>query len=319
MRPCAAGATSGTDVTREGVCLEEYRVALARQGVRTLPGSEGTFWRAGTLRSLSRYPDICRQPLAAEEIRRLLRRASAPVATYVREPDEDHPQNAWLYICADREYNLEKLAPNARRDIRRAKRTFRYEFIDHPTLLENGTEAYCNTRQRVGLSDGQPQFFRREFGDFGDNPAHRIVGVWADKSFTGFATLTVVDDWVDIYPYVADEHLKGCPVNGLLDFILDYFLVQHGFRVVNYGLSSIQEVSQAQGLHFFKTRTGFECLPVHRAFVFHPLLTPLVNSASLQVLRMCRWLAPGDVRLRQAAGIISASLGHNPMPKPEQP
>jgi hypothetical protein len=83
---------------------------------------------------------------------------------------------------------------------------------------------------------------------------------------------------------------------------------------VSAGLSSIQEVSGAQGLHFFKKKVGFECWPVHRGAVFHPLLAPLANIATLQALRVLRRLRPGSPAIRKAAGLLSSYLGHNPMP-----
>ena len=114
--------------------------------------------------------------------------------------------------------------------------------------------------------------FRHEFGKFGENHAHSAIGAWAGDSLAAFVTLTTVDDWVDIFPYAANDHLKGCPVNGLIHYVLDHFLVQRKCRVVNYGLSSIQEVSKAKGLHAFKLKVGFECLAVHR-----------VDSCSIQL------------------------------------
>jgi hypothetical protein len=266
------------------------------------------------MNSLVRRPDTCLGVPPADEIRSNLWRARAPVATYVRRPDDDHPQNAWLYVCENRDYKLESLEARARRDARRALRELRIEFIDVPTFLDHGVRAFCETRTRVGLSDGTPQVFCKTFGDFGKNPAHKAIGAWAGDVLAAFLTLVVVDDWVDIYPYASDEHLRLCPNDGMIHYVLDYFLAQRGFRLVNYGLSSIQEVSKAQGLHAFKKKVGFECRPVHRAFVFHPLLKPLANRGTLWGLRIGRWLRPRSRTLRKAAGLLATYLGDTPMP-----
>jgi len=307
----------GVGSSSPGIELSEYTSALARAGERILQGSSGTFWQMVEMRSLMRRPDFCLDVPSADEVRRVLWKARSPVATYIRFPDDQHPQNAWLYVCRDQGYGLANLGANVRRDIRRALRAFRIEFIDHSTLLKHGAECYCETRARAGLSDGTYGHFTQMYEGFGRNSAHQVLGAWAGDTLAAYMTLTVVDDWVDIYAYAANEHLNGCPNNGLIHFALDYFLVQQRFRLVNYGLSSIQEVSKAQGLHAFKKKVGFECVPVHRAFVFHPVLRPLANSLTLHGLRFCRRLRPGSPFLRRAAGMLATYLGHNPMPQDE--
>jgi hypothetical protein len=237
------------------------------------------------------------------------------VATYVRLPDALHPPNAWLYVCEDQGYSLEKLSSPARRDVRRALRAFRFEFVDHWKLLEAGVKCFCDTRKRVGLSGGTPEVFCKTYENFGRNPGQKILGAWAGDCLAAYLTLTVVDDWVDIFPYAADEHLRNCPNNGLIHVCLEHFLVERRFRLVNYGLSSIQEMSKAVGLHAFKKKVGFEARPVHRAFVFHPFVRPLVGMPSLVGLRVCRQLFPQNLMLRKATGILAAFLGSNPMPK----
>ncbi len=271
----------------------------------------GREWKCA---ALTRRPEFHLETPRLEDVRRLLKAAGSPLATYVCKPDADHVNNAWLYVCENRDYHLENLTSPARRDIRRALRTFRFSFVDHKTFLEKGSRAFCDTRRRIGLSDGLPEVFDKNYAHFADNPAHHVLGAWSGDSLAGFATLVVVEDWVDIFPYSADEHLKGCPVNGLVHVILDYFLAQRKFRLINYGLSSIQEVSKATGLHAFKRKVGFECWPVHRAFVFHPLLMPFANSATLWAIRACRRLRPGSPALRKAAGMLATYLGHNPLP-----
>ena len=250
-----------------------------------------------------------------EEIRSVLRRALSPVASYSRRPDADHPQNAWLYVCEDQDYNLEKLGSTARRDIRRALRAFRFEFIDHWTLLEKGETCFCDTRRRVWLNDGTPEVFRKTYENFGKNPAHKILGAWVGDRLAAYLTLSVVDDWVDIFPFAADEYLRLCPNNGMIHVCLDHFLVQRKFRLVNYGLSSIQELTKAKGLHAFKKKVGFAAHPVHRAFVFHWLAKPFANRLLLAGLRLCRAPLAAGPALLKASGLLATHLGRNPMPE----
>lgn len=298
--------------TIRSATTEEYTSALSRQGVVVVPGAGRSFWRGHEMRSLEREPMPCLDEPTADEVSSILWRTRSPVITYNRRPDDAHPQNAWLYICRNQDYSLEGLESTARRDARRALRAFRFDFVDMETFLRKGVVPFCDTRTRVGLSDGTPEKFRRRFEAETHNPAHRVVGAWKDDALVAFISLMVVDDWVSIAPYAATEHLKSCPNNGLIHFTLDYLLTQHKYHIVNYGLSSIQEVSKADGLHRFKNRVGFEACPIHRAFVFHPLLRPLANPVTLWAMRACVRVWPDSRVLRKTAGLLATYLGKNP-------
>lgn len=303
------------DADREvihSVSMEEYTSVQRRIGVVVLPGSGCTFWHSNEWCSLQREPVWRLEEPSAKEIRRVLQESRAWVVTYNREPDEAHPQNAWLYVCEDHDYCLKRLPSAVRRNVKRALRTFRFEFVDAERFLEKGVVPFCDTRTRVGLSDGTPKKFRRYFETNIHNPAHRIVGAWKDDTLAAFLSLLVVDDWVVIIPFAATEHLPSRPNNGLIHFAIDYFIVQRKFRLVAYGLSSIQEIGKADGLHRFKTHVGFEARPVHRVFVFHPLLRPFINSAVLWALRAGVRLWPRSRVLRKAAGLLATSLKKRP-------
>jgi len=299
--------------TCEHIGIEAYSASLA-ESETIFPGSSGSFWQAFEMNSLTRRPYFVLDVPSDDQIRRALWSARSPVATYVRPPDDSHPQNAWLYVCQNRQYCLEDLGARARRDARRALRELRFEFADPRTLVEHGLHCFCDTRARVGLSDGTLEVFKSTYGRFGGNPADALLVAWKGDSLAAYMALTVVDDWLDIWPYATNEHLRACPVNGLIHVALDHFLVKQNYRLINYGLSSIQEVSSAMGLHQFKMKVGFECLPVHRAFVFHPLLKPFVNRAALWGLRACKRLRPGSPALRKAAGLLATHLGSKSMP-----
>ena len=107
----------------------------------------------------------------------------------------------------------------------------------------------------------------------------------------------------------ANEHLRSYPNNGLLHFALDYCLTQGRCRVVSYGLSSIQEVNRTATLDYFKRKVGFEARPVHREFLFHPLIRPLVNPLSYWIVRGSSKVCPHSRTLRKAAGMLATCLG----------
>jgi hypothetical protein len=298
-----------------GISLDDYCAALEREGVTVIGGSRRTFWRNAEIGAVERYPVFRADVPAAEEIRRLFWKHWFGVVTYLLVPDESHPPNAWLYVCEDKSYQLEKLGTQARRNVRRALRRFRIERLEPESLREKGEHAYCETRARVGLADGTPQAFQRLCQSIPRNPANRILGAWAGEDLAAFLLATCVEDWISFSAYAANEHLNSCPNEGLIYHLLQQFLAQGDGRVVSYGLSSIQEADNIMTLDYFKKKVGFEARPIHRAFLFHPLLRPLVNPLTYWVLRRLvrRW--PRSRLLRKGLGLAAVGLRyHAPLP-----
>jgi hypothetical protein len=181
--------------------------------------------------------------------------------------------------------------------------------VELPTLLKHGFSAYQETRERVGLSDGTPEQFQKRFASFCKNPAHKVFGAWNGDILVAFVTLIVVADWVELpgsFSTNAHKHLR--PNDGLLNYVLDEFLVRRGFRIVSYGLSSVQEDADLDGLHVFKKKVGFQARAVHRAFVLHPLLRPFASRLTLWGTKTALRLFPDGRWLRKASGVLACAI-----------
>ncbi len=293
----------------ESTTAREYVEAWNRHGLKAYLGTGRAFWVASEGVGLARCPENCFDVPSGRETRSLLWRSRCVVASYVRLPDEAHPANAFLYVCASRDYNLERLAPRARRDARRALRAFRFEFLDPAALLANGARPYGDTRARAGLSDGSPEAFQGYTAFQSSLPGYRFVGAWSGSQLAAYMWIQMIDDWTAIGSYSSNEHLRSCPNDGLVNFALDYFRTQSCCREVIYGLSSIQETERTSTLDDFKKKVGFEARPVYRAFVFHPLVRPLVNPLTNWIVHGLLKLSPQNRRLRKAAGLLANVLG----------
>lgn len=304
---------SPTGIASTSCTLDGYASALVRSGRRLLSGSSGTFWIRYESYAMMRVPTFALTPPSRDELHRVLRDSQSAVASYLLEPDESHPANAWLYVCHDRSYRLENLGVPGRRDARRAARSLRIEFVDWPTVMAHGFTAFSETRTRVGLSDGTVEQFQKRFHQFSLNPFHCAVGAWQDDSLVAFMTLVVVDDWVEIEgSFSADGSRTLCPNDGLAHFVLSHFLTKRHFNTVSYGLSSIQDAHQAEGLHNYKKKVGFDAQPVHRAFVLHPLLRPFANPLMLRGARMVAKVLPQNRLLKKASGMLVTLLENRP-------
>jgi hypothetical protein len=263
-------------------------------------------WARYDSAAMIRLPMFHFSPVSGREIRQVLWQGPSTLVSYLMAPNEDYPVNAWLYVCRDQSYSLDRLSKEARRDARRAERRLRIEPIEWRTLLDHGLAAYSDTFARTGFVDGTSKQFRQHIQNFSRNPAHYALGAWKDDTLVAFMTLVVVDDWVEIvgsYSRTADR--ETCPNNGLAHQVLSYFLAERGFRTVSYGINSIEEGSHTTGLHFYKTKVGFEAHPVHRVFFLHPFLRPMANRVTLWAVNMALRLKRGNRRLNKAHAILA--------------
>jgi len=295
--------------------MAEYAAALASRGTRILRTSEGSFWVGYETGAVMRSPKFHTAPPSRREIRELFwdSRAAALI-TYSLEPDDSHPANAWLYLCTDRSYSLDKLAPAVRRNVRRGLRELRIEPITPDRLLVHGVRAFCDTRRRVGLADGTPEEFRRQFALRDRYSGQVFLGAWKNDKLAAFLSIIEVDDWAETGCFSMDALLNLRPNDALIFCALSQYLTERNFRTVSYGLSSVQADSNIIGLHAFKTKLGFEARPVHRAFIFHPLLRPFANRLTLWSVNAALRIMPRDRHLKKVGGVLAFILA-NKAPK----
>jgi hypothetical protein len=298
--------------------ITEYAADLAKSGIQVLPGRSGTLWTRHESGAMLRRPTFHLESPLSGEVRQVLWQSRAAIASYILKANESHPANAWLYICTDHAYALDKLDPPVRRNIRRGLKELGIAIIPPEQLLAHGARAFCDTRRRHGLNDGTPEQFRLWLTALARIPEVVFLSAWKDNELAAFLTITEVDDWAELGCYSVDAHLSYRPNDTLIYSALSHYLVERRFRVVCFGLSSIQTTSNAEGLHRFKTKLGFEARPVHRAFVPHPLFDPFVNRLTLWCVKTALRFKSGDRRLRKAAGMLAYMLGETSVSEIEE-
>jgi hypothetical protein len=290
--------------------LEAYVTHLAKSNIHIFQEAEGSFWRMHGRGVMMRKPTFHLVPPDADEVNHILWKGRAAVASYLRSVDEQHLANAYLYLCTDQTYTLDKLSPVMRRNVRRGLKELEISPLTLEQLLSHGLTAFCDNRRRNGLSDGTPDVFRRRFTGFAKVPEQVFFGAWKGDQLAAFVTAIEVEDWAELGCFSMDAFLHCRPNDTLIYYTLHQYLVERRFRLVSYGLSSIQTDSNSAGLHNFKLKVGFQALPVHRAFVLHPLLRPFVNRFTfwgVNTLLRCR---PGNPRLKKASGMLALLLGN---------
>lgn len=290
------------------VSAEAYLAAASHAGRRVAYAADGTAWIGTERGAVSRFPAFAVEPVTAASARSACRRANVAIAGYLVEPGPIAPATAVLYACRRGDYALARLDEPVRRHVRRALRELTFAVVDGPTLLREGRTAFCETRRRTGLDDGTEAEFTRRFSTFLAHAGHHVFGAWRGEVLVAFFTLVVVDDWVEIGGFSSDAHLDLRPNNGLVHHILEHFLNQRGFRVVSYGLSSLQADSNADGLDRYKRRIGFGGEPVRRCMVLHPALAPFVGPRSLTLVRALLARRPRSRLLKKAEGALRLAV-----------
>ncbi len=290
--------------------LSEYAAELQKDGEKILGGSEGTIWGSYGSGSMARLPTFHLAMPDPWEIRKLFWNRRALVITYNREPDDDHPANAFLYICSDKSYSLNKLGKGTRWSVKKGFKELRVSKLTNVELLDSGLQAFCDTRSRLGLNDGTTEVFRKRFAFQVRNPGHVFIGAWKGNQLAAFLSLIEVSDWIEIEgSFSMNEFRKSCPNDTLIYYLLTHYLVENDRSVISYGLSSIQSETNEAGLHSFKTKIGFEAKPVHRAFVIHPLFRPFAGKLALWGINTALRMSLGNPLLKKTAGMLALLQG----------
>ena len=294
--------------------ISAYASALTRHGKVILPGAPGTFWTKYESLAMMRVPDFALHDPPPGEVERVLWRGRIAVASYNAEPDAGRAANACLYVSDDQSYSVEKLIPAMRRNVRRGLKEFTIGLLNSEQVLARGMPAYCDTRRRVGLSDGTAEAFERRFNWYVRCPGHVFVGAWKGDELAAFLSIVKVDDWAEIEGcFSRDMFLSSRPNDLLMYMVLSRYLTEERLRLVSYGMSSIQQTDNVHGLHAFKTKVGFQAKPVHRAFVLHPLLRPFANHFALHGVNAVGRLFPNNRLVKKARGMLALLLGGEPL------
>lgn len=277
---------------------------LQSAGIKAISGAGNTFWLTHERFSMLRLPASVLARPSVDEISKIFRYSRSAVLSYAVTPSEERPANAVAYVCKDPKYSLEQLERPAQ--IARGLKEFEITFLDHADVFSLGRTAYYDTLARNGSSFGHESFeklFKRPRRD------RRYLGAVKNERLAAFLQITHVDDWASIGGYSANEFLPLRPNNALVFYAVHHYITEENVRVVDYGFSSIQAVSKSDGLHRFKLKMGFEAIPVHRAFVVHPMLRPLVNQVSITAVRQLLRISPRIRLLQKAEGALRMAVG----------
>jgi len=300
-----------------GGSLAQYVGHLKSLGRPTVLGADGTqAWVTHLRGQLQRLPLERTDPPDPAEIRRLLRLRGVWLVNYLVEGSEAHRANCFDYVCRGPEYVLERLPPNARRDVRRGLRQFAIRLCTWDELAEKGFAALADTVARHGDAPPPADAIQNYVNAHKGTPFYDVWGAWDGEELAAWMTLYRIDDWtmIDI-ARSRTSALKGCPNNAILYAATHHYLVKERLAYVAYGLSTVQVNVDVMAMHRYKTRMGYEAIPLRLVFAVPAAIRPLLASrpASWGWERLAG-LRPQSAILRKVAGMSRLLSGREKAP-----
>ncbi len=290
------------------ITLQQHADDCRRLGIPVYFSGHGWFWKQGERGSCVRFPTPITTTPEPSELNKMHLRHLIPLLSYVREPDAEHPANAYVYKL-DAPYVFSKLKSKERRNANKALNAFRYEFIDWDTLNRHGYEAYRDTRIKAQLHDFSPEHFKERMAKLRNWSGTNILACWSGDRLAAFLAFMMFDDRCEGLLWCTNaEFIDNNPNNGLYHTANEFILNRCGMKSFCIGISSLQQTATF-GQHRFRVSVGFTPLEVYREFHLHPLLRPLFGLPTLSLLESIQAKFPQQRQLRKIVGAFSLMHG----------
>jgi hypothetical protein len=212
------------------------------------------------------------------ELRRLLRRALG-----LKYTATTGPANSYLWLCSGA-YDLERLAPKARNQTRKALRHCLVARVDFDYLRLYGYRAVRDTCLRQGRRPPGQEHWAALCSAAQKAGIFQGWGAFLGSSLAAFLIAYEAGGLLYIlYHYSATEALPYCPNNALIYRVLERHLLRPDIQAVSYGLQALDVA--AQGLEHFKGNMGFKKVPISQRVLLSPVLRPLAGRLLQRPLR----------------------------------
>ncbi len=253
-----------------------HRFATA-QGMRIIEG-ESCLWVEKRKFFLESLPQHRRIHLRPGEAARLFLRG-AGVIRYTCDEVEGAP--SFEYVWDDKNYSLESLSKDAKRNVRKNLESCIVRRVDYNLLAEEG----CAINQSVYARQGRqvPDCFLtnralwKNYMSVCEGLSFvEAYGAFVEEKLCAFCLVLLMDGYCYTYhPYASSDYLKHYPMNVLIFSIVREMLDRPEIRCVSYGLESF---ASRPTLERFKLAMGCRKHPIGRRVLIHPLARPIFSA-----------------------------------------
>jgi hypothetical protein len=230
--------------------------------------------------------------LSAAEAASLFRLGAIAIR-YTCNQDEGTP--TYQYVWDDKNFGLESLHKDSRRNVRKNMEVCSFQQIDFELLAREG----CAINRSVfARQDRQPEDFQTDESKWiaymkvcQSMPFLDAYGIFIEDRLCAYSLVIYCDDYCyTLHPYAHSEYFKFYPMNVLIYRIVKTVLERPTVRCVSYGMESY---TPRPTLERFKIAMGCRKDSVGRRIVVHPFARPLFSGAGAWLVEHAlRWTRP---------------------------
>jgi ribosomal protein S18 acetylase RimI-like enzyme len=252
-----------------------------------------------------RFPTNDMAPVSRAEEKELFKKARAKILSYAYPVKAGDKANAVLYVCDDKNYDIEKLSPNNRSKVRRGIKRHDVRKVSPTEIAKKGYQPYHDTATRNGVTPISKEEFERKWGKNKMLPSWEIWAAYSGDEIAAMGTVWLCGKYAELFgTSSANAFLKDYPNHALFYTVLKSLIQRDEIESVSYGLSSVQPNSKLNSLHHFKQSVNLRPIPVVRHIKVIPWLRPAINPLSLTILRLLERRVPGSKRIKAARGAM---------------
>jgi hypothetical protein len=222
-------------------------------------------------------------------------------------PPEGDGRDSWLFVCTDRNYDLDSLEKKARNQTRRGIEKCKIEHLDFEYAAQHGVTLNEETLGRQGraMRNFSPEDWRRYCRAANSVLDFEVWGAFVGGKLAALMVIALVEDCVSIlHQSSRNDCLEYYPNNALLFTVTKQKLRLPGVGSVSYGLSSID---QTPGLERFKFNMGFVKKAFQKRLVINPIVRPVLVLGGQKLITKIASNRREDDFWRRASEVVNQS------------
>jgi hypothetical protein len=281
-------AASTVCALRDGLSsLDDYHGFISAQGLRIV-GDADCYWVEKRPHFWESAPSHRRVGLSPSISKKMFD-LGAYAIRYTCADTAGEP--TFEYVWDDKNYGLESLHRDAKRNVRKSMDVCLFRPIDFELLVREG----CAINQDVySRQNREPDFQtdQRQWSLYlqacAALPFLEAYGVFYKEKLCAYSLALFVDDYCyTFHPYAHSDYLKFYPMNVLIFSLVSHILQRPGVSCISYGVESY---TSRPSLERFKIAMGCRKRNLRRQIVVHPLLRPALTKPGV-------WLTQKALRL----------------------
>lgn len=282
--------------------VEIFAEWLRRQG-HSVVKTKNSYWFDASPRVYQAFPyNWVIQP-TEEELLSLLREKRALALRY--STTLNYPVGCISYhtVCDHPKYTLNNLSGRSRQNVRKGLKNCSIKQLSFEYMAKNGWLLENDTASRQGRNTMiNKDQWRRRYLAAADLPGFETWGALVDDRLVAALLIVQIEDCYEIISQQSLRTYLKKRVNHALTFeVTQELMKRNGTRFIHYG---VQSLDAPETVDEYKILLGYRAKAVRQRVVFHPMVAPLFNKFSYEVVRWIRGGMHKNVFMRKSEGFM---------------